>query len=194
MLLGVAFSVAPDPRLHRMQLLFKEPQSLQNGKLSYTFFLGPWFPNESGVGYEYQQSYLSVWRQTKRSPDYTGCNLIGFGSVSITIHICKLSYQKGFKMAFFKLYVTLLVFGSYALPHIYHISTQDALQDYLCNGSWLQGNVTLVLEAGEHRISSGTFCSIANVSNILITGSLMNDVTVVRCQGEGGFGFFRYEI
>ena len=80
--------------------------------------------------------------------------------------------------------------GSYAAmsEHI-QISPGDTLQDYLCSGSMLQlSDVVIVLKAGEHRIPTGPFCSVFNVSNVLITGSSSGD-TIVRCQGERGFGF-----
>ena len=56
-----------------------------------------------------------------------------------------------------------------------------ALQDYLCNGP-LKSNTTVVLDDGEHRISSEPPCNISNEGNITITGS---SNTTVRCEGEG---------
>ena len=55
------------------------------------------------------------------------------------------------------------------------------LQDYLCSGP-LKSNTTVVLDDGEHRISSGPPCNISNEGNITITGS---SNTTVRCEGEG---------
>ena len=56
-----------------------------------------------------------------------------------------------------------------------------ALQDYLCSGP-LKSNTTVVLDDGEHRISSGPLCNISNEGYIAITGS---SNTTVRCEGEG---------
>ena len=56
-----------------------------------------------------------------------------------------------------------------------------ALQEYLCSGQ-LKSNTTVVLDDGEHRISSGPPCNIS--SDITITGSSMKN-TAVRCEGEG---------
>ena len=58
-----------------------------------------------------------------------------------------------------------------------------AIQDYLCSGA-LKSNTTVVLDDGEHRISSGTPCNISNGSSITIKGSSMKNTTV-RCEGEG---------
>ena len=58
-----------------------------------------------------------------------------------------------------------------------------ALQDYLCSGP-LKSNTTVVLDDGEHRISSGPPCDILNGSSIMIKASLMKNTTV-RCEGEG---------
>ena len=57
-----------------------------------------------------------------------------------------------------------------------------ALQDYLCSGP-LESNTTVVLDDGEHRISSGPPSYIFNVSSITITGSVIKNTTV-RCEGE----------
>ena len=56
-----------------------------------------------------------------------------------------------------------------------------ALQDvdYLCNGS-LKSNTTVVLEGGEHRIS--TNCTISNISNVTIIGSSINNTTIRRLR------------
>ena len=55
------------------------------------------------------------------------------------------------------------------------------LQDYLCSGP-LMSNTSVVLDNGEHRISSGPLCNISNEGNITITGS---SNTAVRCEGGG---------
>ena len=55
------------------------------------------------------------------------------------------------------------------------------LQDYLCSGP-LKSNTTVVLDDGEHRISSEPPCDISSEGNIAITGS---SNTTVRCEGEG---------
>ena len=59
-----------------------------------------------------------------------------------------------------------------------------ALQDYLCSGP-LKSNTTVVLDDGEHRISSGPPCDISNGSSITIKGSSSMKNTTVRCEGEG---------
>ena len=58
-----------------------------------------------------------------------------------------------------------------------------ALQDYLCNGT-LQSNITVVLDDGEHRISSERSCIVSNKGGITITGSPTQAITI-RCEGEG---------
>ena len=58
-----------------------------------------------------------------------------------------------------------------------------ALQDYLCSGPLISNSI-IVLEDGEHRISSGPLCNISNEGNITITGSSMKNTTV-RCEEEG---------
>ena len=78
------------------------------------------------------------------------------------------------------------VLGSYVAVMSYQVpipTTGYALQDYLCNGP-LKSNTTVVLDDGEHRISSGPPCNISNGGNIAITGSLMKNATVY-CEGEG---------
>ena len=60
-----------------------------------------------------------------------------------------------------------------------------ALQDYLCNGT-LQSNITVVLDGGEHRLSSERSCNIFNEGGgITITGSSTQRLITVRCEGEG---------
>ena len=62
-----------------------------------------------------------------------------------------------------------------------------ALQDvdYLCNGS-LKSNTTMVLDGGEHRIS--TICTISNIDNVTIMGSSINSTTI-RCEEGSGLQF-----
>ena len=55
------------------------------------------------------------------------------------------------------------------------------LQDHLCSGPF-KSNTTVVLDDGEHRISSGPLCNISSDGNITITGS---SNTTIRCEGEG---------
>ena len=65
-----------------------------------------------------------------------------------------------------------------------------ALQDYLCSGP-LKSNTTVVLDDGEHRISSGPPCDISSEGNITITGFSMKSTTV-HCEGEGRV--FRFSL
>ena len=58
----------------------------------------------------------------------------------------------------------------------------STLESYLCNGS-LRSNVSLQLDAGEHWIHPGSFCSVFNVSAIRITGAGI-ETTIVRCDDE----------
>ena len=67
---------------------------------------------------------------------------------------------------------------------------RSTLQDYLCSGL-LKSNMAIELDAGEHRIPSGSLCSIFNESNIALTGSLTK-TTTVRCEGDEGSGFALY--
>ena len=60
----------------------------------------------------------------------------------------------------------------------------SALQDYLCSGP-LQSDITIVLEDGEHRISSEPSCNIANNGSITITENLDSAKrTIVRCESK----------
>ena len=83
--------------------------------------------------------------------------------------------------------LVLSVLGSYVIVMSNEVSFTAtippgyALQDYLCSGP-LKSNTTVVLDDGEHRISSGPPCNISNEGNITITGS---SNTTVRCEGEG---------
>ena len=64
-----------------------------------------------------------------------------------------------------------------------------ALQDYLCSGPLKPNNyTTIVLEGGEHRISSGQPCKISNEGDITITGFSMKNTTV-RCEEGTVFVF-----
>ena len=65
----------------------------------------------------------------------------------------------------------------------------STLDRYLCGGSDLlsSGN-SLQLEAGEHVISGGPFCSISYLQDIAITEA-GRDLTVVRCNGGQRFHF-----
>ena len=61
----------------------------------------------------------------------------------------------------------------------------SALQDYLCSGLLLKSNMTVVLEDGEHNISSESSCNIFNKGRLTITGSLDSTKrTVIRCESE----------
>ena len=57
--------------------------------------------------------------------------------------------------------------------------------DYLCNGS-LKSNTTVVLDGGEHHIS--TTCTISNIDNVTIMGSSINSTTI-RCEEGSGLQF-----
>ena len=67
-----------------------------------------------------------------------------------------------------------------------------ALQNYLCSGS-LKSNtnttVHLVLDDGEHHISTGLFCTIFNEVHLAITGFSM---FIVKEKGEC-FSSLQYE-
>ena len=83
--------------------------------------------------------------------------------------------------------LVLSVLGSYVVVMSDEVSLTAtippgyALQDYLCSGP-LKSDTTVVLDDGEHRISSGPLCNISSEGNIAITGS---SNTTVRCEGEG---------
>ena len=63
----------------------------------------------------------------------------------------------------------------------------STLEGYLCGGLPMSNGTALLLEAGEHVISAGPFCSVSNLKDIAITGA-GRDQTIVRC-GDGGRGF-----
>ena len=79
--------------------------------------------------------------------------------------------------------LVLSILGSYVVSLTATIPPDYALQDvdYLCNGS-LKSNTTVVLDGGEHRIS--TMCTISNIDNVTIMGSSINSTTI-RCEGTG---------
>ena len=91
-----------------------------------------------------------------------------------------------------QLVVALLVvvarsFGAYTIVSV-PSGSNSTLEGYLCGPSSLLSNGTaLSLEAGEHVISAGPFCSVSNLKDIAITGA-GRDQTIVRC-GDGGRGF-----
>ena len=82
--------------------------------------------------------------------------------------------------------IALCLLGSYVVVMSDEVSLTATippgygLQDYLCSGP-LKSNTTVVLDDGEHRISSGPLCNISNEGNITITGS---SNTTVRCEGD----------
>ena len=109
------------------------------------------------------------------------------------------SYLDGNSDYFIEMMIEILlllsVLGSYAIA----ISDQFnltvtippgyALQNYLCSGS-LKSNTTttvhVLLDDGEHRISTGPFCTIFNEVHLAITGfSMQKQNTTIRCEGEG---------
>ena len=63
------------------------------------------------------------------------------------------------------------------------IQPGSALQDYLCSGH-IQSNMAVVLDNGEHRISSEPLCYISNHDSITLTGTSTKK-TIVRCEVEG---------
>ena len=85
--------------------------------------------------------------------------------------------------------IVLCVLGSYVVVMSDEVNLTAtippgyALQDYLCSGP-LKSNTTVMLDDGEHRISSGPPCNISNEGNITIIGSSMKNTTVC-CEGEG---------
>ena len=83
--------------------------------------------------------------------------------------------------------LVLSILGSYVVSLTATIPPDHALQDvdYLCNGS-LKSNTTVVLDSGEHCIS--TTCTISNIDNVTIMGSLINSTTI-RCEEESGLQF-----
>ena len=83
--------------------------------------------------------------------------------------------------------LVLSILGSYVVSITATIPPDYALQDvdYLCNGS-LKSNATMVLDGGEHRIS--TICNISNIDNVTIMGSSINSTTI-RCEEGSGLQF-----
>ena len=83
--------------------------------------------------------------------------------------------------------LVLSILGSYVVSLTATIPPDYALQDvdYLCNGS-LKSNTTVVLDGGDHRIS--TICNISNIDNVTIIGSSINSTTI-RCEEGSGLQF-----
>ena len=83
--------------------------------------------------------------------------------------------------------LVLSILGSYVVSLTATIPPDYAVQDvdYLCNGS-LKSNTTVVLDGGEHRIS--TICTISNIDNVTIMGSSINS-TMIRCEEGSGLQF-----
>ena len=83
--------------------------------------------------------------------------------------------------------LVLSILGSYVVSLTATIPPDYALQDvdYLCNGS-LKSNTTVVLDGGEHCIS--TICNISNIDNITIMGSSINNTTI-HCEEGSGLQF-----
>ena len=83
--------------------------------------------------------------------------------------------------------VLSMIFGTCVVSITATIPPDYALQDvdYLCNGS-LKSNTTVVLDGGEHRIS--TICNISFIHNVTIMGSSINSTTI-RCEEGSGLQF-----
>ena len=79
--------------------------------------------------------------------------------------------------------VVVVCYGSYTTVQV-PSGPNSTLESYLCNQSVLSDGTSLQLEAGEHVIHGGPFCSVRNLSDIAITGS-GRDFTVVRCSDSG---------
>ena len=89
----------------------------------------------------------------------------------------------------FVVFVVLVVrsYGKYTTVNV-PSGPNSTLENFLCSGLLLS-NTSLHLEAGEHRISPGPFCSVVNVSRILITGSGEQE-TIIHCNEQPrGFQF-----
>ena len=91
-------------------------------------------------------------------------------------------------MVIIKLVIALSLLGSYVrsdqISKTVTIPPGSALQDYLCSGP-LQSNLTVVLDDGEHRISSEPSCNIVNKDSLTITGSLNSmKTTIIRCESQ----------
>ena len=86
------------------------------------------------------------------------------------------------------LYIIVLIVGSYVdamSDQVVTIQPGFALQDYLCNGTLLS-NITVVLDGGEHRLSSERSCNISNEGgSITITGSSTQRLITIRCERKG---------
>ena len=83
--------------------------------------------------------------------------------------------------------LVLSILGSYVVSLTATIPPDYALQDvdYLCNGL-LKSNTTVVLDGGEHRIS--TNCTISIIDNVTIMGSSINSTTI-HCEEGSGLQF-----
>ena len=91
-------------------------------------------------------------------------------------------------MTIIDLFIALSLLGSYVRSDQVNttvtIPPGSALQDYLCNET-LQSNMTVVLEGGEHIISSEPLCDIVDKGSVTITGSLDSTKrTIVRCESQ----------
>ena len=89
-----------------------------------------------------------------------------------------------------ELLIALSLFGSYVVVRSDEANTTviiapgSDLQDYICSKT-LQSNITIVLEGGEHRISSQQSCNIVNNGSITITENLDSAKrTIVRCESK----------
>ena len=81
--------------------------------------------------------------------------------------------------------VLSIILGSYVVSLTATIPSDYALQDvdHLCNGS-LKSNRTVVLDGGEHRLSTSN-CTISNIENVTIMGSSINNTTICCEEGSG---------
>ena len=89
-------------------------------------------------------------------------------------------------MTIFQILFVLSALGCYVVvlsDQVLIATAGYALQDYLCSEP-LESNTTVMLDDGEHRVSSGPPCNIPDGDSITITGSSMINTTV-RCEEEG---------
>ena len=94
------------------------------------------------------------------------------------------------------LFIALSLLGSYVRSDQVNttvtIPPGSALQDYLCCGP-LQSNMTVVLEGGEHIISSESSYNIINKGSVTITGSFNSTKrTIVRCESQTSSSVFAF--
>ena len=82
--------------------------------------------------------------------------------------------------------LVLSILGSYVVSITATLPRDYSLQD-VCNGS-LESNTTVdvVMDGGEHRIS--TVCIISYIGSVTISGSLINSTTI-RCEEGSGLRF-----